>query len=62
MVELPPVLAVKALFGWVMIKRACVEAGHFILYFLSPASQRTLADFGFIPACETFVQAPPDFY
>ena len=62
MTELPPPLAVKAFFGLTMIKGVCAEAGYFIFYLLSPVGQRILADFGFIPVCGMFVQAPPDFY
>jgi hypothetical protein len=62
MVELPPVLVVKAFFRVDYDKRACVEAGYFILYLLSSAGQRILVDFGFIPVYEMFVQTPPDFY
>jgi molybdate transport system substrate-binding protein len=52
MTELPLALAVKAYFGLTMIRGACAEAGHFILYLLSPAGQKILADFGFIPVYE----------
>jgi molybdate transport system substrate-binding protein len=49
MMPLPAGLAVGAEYGLTLSARAPAEAAGFAMYILSPAGQKTLKDFGFVP-------------
>jgi len=49
LISLPPDLDVQADYGLTLAKGASRAAADFAFYILSPAGQRVLADFGFLP-------------